>query len=1020
MASQNYFGLTHGGAQYSSQPQQSTYAQHTAQPQAGHVYQTATPVAAHQTTYASTVTPRQTQAASGMSGYETGYATVAAATHQTGQYGYSTQQRQDTQAPTPAPAQTYRESYNYVQSTPVATSYEKQSYYQQPQAQHNTTDTYYQQTNKYAAAKQTAYSNTGSASAYTSHQQAAVQKPAQTKTVVTYAYAPQTTTQTYASTPATTSYSAKEPATAAAAAAAANSYSSYDSLVYSAATSYYQQQQQQVGKMGSGWGFKSGGGGGGGGGGNKTNYTQNKFPPKKDRQPPKQPQIHYCEVCKISCAGPQTYREHLEGQKHKKKEQSQKEATPIGRPGQIGLRCELCDVSCTGLDAYNAHIKGAKHQKVLKLHTKLGKPIPSSDPIKVSTTTSTSAATTGNKTAAAASTTAKPKPLIKKVVTPKITFVGGSKLASTSEADKKVDVKMEVGANAAEGTTAEVKEDLSEFEKEIIPVGEDYIDEIKNEEGKLISFNCKLCECKFNDPNAKDMHMKGRRHRLHYKKKVDPSYSVDMKPSNRTRKVQEEKMRRQFAKEEFFRQCEENRWQDEISVFPHPRRYEEDMYWRRMEEERYWEERRIFEEEMEFFEWQRRRGIPHPRPVPPKMPGQMDAMKRPDSEIDRHVMAKHTAVYPSEQELQSVQAMVSNCEKALKLVSDFLAEADTPAEPEEDKAKVKEEPKTEAKEKEGEEKMDAEGSAAKADTTVRVLKGVMRVGVLAKGLLLKGDLNMGLVVLCAEKPTRTLLERVVDALPKQLTEVTEDKYDMKLSVEEAGFVVSSLTEPKMTMKVTLTSPVMRDTAADAADTAKDPPDVLDRQKCLEALAALRHAKWFQARATGLQSCVMIIRILRDLCERIPTWAPLNGWPMELLCERVIASRGQPLRPGDSLRRVFEAIAGGLLLPSGPGLFDPCEKDPTDALAHLDKQQCEDITASAQHALRLIVFRQIHKVLGMEALPVEARTPNRHGFRRKRRHNESEGGENGDGKKDKKDDESDVKMEAADTKAEASK
>lgn len=28
-------------------------------------------------------------------------------------------------------------------------------------------------------------------------------------------------------------------------------------------------------------------------------------------------------------------------------------------------------------------------------------------------------------------------------------------------------------------------------------------------------------------------------------------------------------------------------------------------------------------------------------------------------------------------------------------------------------------------------------------------------------------------------------------------------------------------------------------------TVKDPPDVLDRQKCLDALAALRHAKWFQ-------------------------------------------------------------------------------------------------------------------------------------------------------------------------------
>lgn len=30
-------------------------------------------------------------------------------------------------------------------------------------------------------------------------------------------------------------------------------------------------------------------------------------------------------------------------------------------------------------------------------------------------------------------------------------------------------------------------------------------------------------------------------------------------------------------------------------------------------------------------------------------------------------------------------------------------------------------------------------------------------------------------------------------------------------------------------------------------TIKDPPDVLDRPKCLAALAALRHAKWFQVR-----------------------------------------------------------------------------------------------------------------------------------------------------------------------------
>ena len=49
-----------------------------------------------------------------------------------------------------------------------------------------------------------------------------------------------------------------------------------------------------------------------------------------------------------------------------------------------------------------------------------------------------------------------------------------------------------------------------------------------------------------------------------------------------------------------------------------------------------------------------------------------------------------------------------------------------------------------------------------------MLKGVMRIGVLAKGLLLKGSLNMGLVILCAEKPTRTLLERIANLLPKHL------------------------------------------------------------------------------------------------------------------------------------------------------------------------------------------------------------------------------------------------------------
>lgn len=63
----------------------------------------------------------------------------------------------------------------------------------------------------------------------------------------------------------------------------------------------------------------------------------------------------------------QTYREHLEGQKHRKKEAAQKLGVqPGGSPCavQAQLHCHLCAVSCTGPEAYAAHIRGARHQKV--------------------------------------------------------------------------------------------------------------------------------------------------------------------------------------------------------------------------------------------------------------------------------------------------------------------------------------------------------------------------------------------------------------------------------------------------------------------------------------------------------------------------------------------------------------------------------------------------------------------------------------------------------------------------------
>ncbi|XP_018347391.1 PREDICTED: zinc finger RNA-binding protein isoform X2 [Trachymyrmex septentrionalis] len=925
----------------------------------------ATSAAAYQTGQAGyAVTPAATAAtytqrpaAAAATGYETYQAAAAAAATGT---TYA--------AANPGTvAQTY--DYGYGRAAPAATYDATKTYYQQPAAAaatYTTTETHYQ-------AAKPAYSTT---SAYTgTARQATTTGQAKTYQASGTAYQQSNPTQS-----ATYSSGYTAPATPAA--------------TPSTATNSWQ-----------GYGRKGFGAGGGG------------MKAMRPKQPPKPQQLHYCDVCKISCAGPQTYREHLEGQKHKKKEASLKvPQQPPARGAGNSLRCELCDVTCTGNDAYAAHIRGAKHQKVVKLHTKLGKPIPSADPTVLNPKPAAKAAAAKKSTVTA---------------TPKINFVASGNLGTVNQ-NQTAEVKQE---ESVEETVEEATGD----EKDIQPVGQEYIEENKSEDGKIISFNCKLCECRFNDPNAKDMHMKGRRHRFAYKKKVNPDLIVDMKPSLKQRKMLEEKLRRQQMRDEYLRRREEIN-----QLGPMGPMMDEEMI--------YWEERRRYEEECEYFEWYRRYGRgsgapPMPRPFqgPPPMMLFPGPQRRPDSSDDKHVLAHHTTIYPKEQELLAVQKIVSHTEKALKFVSDALAEAgkkNTPAnsnatavnvqagtpQANADALKKEEADKKKAVTPQKEDGSDGNlFSFQKEKEDSRILRGVMRVGNLAKGLLLSGDNHVCLVVLCAEKPTRTLLNKVAEILPGELKNVApEETYNVGKHPESAALTVSGGT---VTVSVTLTSPLMRETPKSAAAdnggqqqqeaaqlqttpaassvTKPDPPDVLPKAKCLEALAALRHAKWFQARATSLQSCVMVIRIMRDLCNRVPTWGPLNPWALELLTEKVISTAGGPLSPGEALRRLLECVAGGILLPGSPGLSDPCEKEPVDAIGNMTSQQREDITSSAQHALRLVAFRQIHKVLGMEQLP-PPKFKGRFARKRRRDNSNGEGTDSEASKKDKKAEE--IKME----------
>uniref|UniRef100_A0A5K3FHS9 DZF domain-containing protein n=1 Tax=Mesocestoides corti TaxID=53468 RepID=A0A5K3FHS9_MESCO len=70
---------------------------------------------------------------------------------------------------------------------------------------------------------------------------------------------------------------------------------------------------------------------------------------------------HYCDVCKVSCIGKQSYDAHLAGQKHKKKALQQSNDL-LDCPSTL-YYCEICKVSCFGREPYDAHLCGQKHKR---------------------------------------------------------------------------------------------------------------------------------------------------------------------------------------------------------------------------------------------------------------------------------------------------------------------------------------------------------------------------------------------------------------------------------------------------------------------------------------------------------------------------------------------------------------------------------------------------------------------------------------------------------------------------------
>lgn len=315
MATSNYYGYTSGGqhSQGFTQAQNPSIQTSYGAPQAttGYGVQASTPAAAHYVPQ-QTQAPRQVVQAPYSAGSTAAYAQQGS-TAQGGAYGYTARQQDAPPPPPPANAATYQTTHNAYQTHHTTAQYYDReayetkaaaaaaaSYYtQQPSSNVQGGQGAYYAQNTTAVAK-AAYPTSG-ASVYPTSVSATT--PVIAKTHPTQAYSAQTSTVAYPYSNArtqttaygqTNSYNTSSYGGASAGNAGGYQTQAYEAAVYNAAAAFVHQQHHHPQPPRQGWKNKIGAG-------------QQKPPMgmMKPKPPPKQPQLHYCDVCKISCAGPQ-------------------------------------------------------------------------------------------------------------------------------------------------------------------------------------------------------------------------------------------------------------------------------------------------------------------------------------------------------------------------------------------------------------------------------------------------------------------------------------------------------------------------------------------------------------------------------------------------------------------------------------------------------------------------------------------------------------------------------------------
>lgn len=299
-----------------------------------------------------------------------------------------------------------------------------------------------------------------------------------------------------------------------------------------------------------------------------------------------------------------------------------------------------------------------------------------------------------------------------------------------------------------------------------------------------------------------------------------------------------------------------------------------------------------------------------------------------ETEDDECVRQKHSLVYPTTGDFRAVQKVSGSCDRWLKTIMNNLVD----------------------------------GSQQK------LISSVVKVGSLAKGLLLHYDLSCDLLVLTRDWPTKSLVRTIYNqlgVLREKNTKDDQSEFALTISDGEDLITLENLWHPLVKCNILISSHSVSD-----AKEQDDSDDRLGRDLCLRHLNFLEQTKWFQTKAFPLPSCVLVVRAFKDLRHCNREFASLTDEVIERLVASTIKCLDGRGGPGMILRKSLEFLASGFCktddeVPKNEGenekaAVNKCKDgehsqgiladEVAEYLSYLTPQEKQDITKLAQHLL----------------------------------------------------------------------